>query len=75
MWFLWFFFTFFFQIVSNAIAAIGIPKSGYSGFVYAINVFKDSQVVGSICVATAAIWSALGVLAVIALIMVRSLFK
>ncbi|XP_065836349.1 secretory carrier-associated membrane protein 5-like [Oscarella lobularis] len=80
MWFMFFFFIFFVQIAACIVSAVGIAKSGYSGFIYAISVFTNKDktshtAVGAICLIVASLWTLLALTGIVLLLVVHRHYR
>ncbi|XP_058502271.1 secretory carrier-associated membrane protein 2 [Solea solea] len=73
--FFFFFFVFFCQVVIFIIQAVGIPKWGNSGWITAFTVITTNKAVGAIMITVAILFTICGVLSVILLKMVHSMYR
>jgi signal transduction histidine kinase len=75
MWFMWFFFVFFFQIIAFIVYLIGIPKSGYMGFILAFKTVSDNTAAGIICILVSVFWSVCAIIGAVLMIKIHRYYR
>uniref|UniRef100_A0A4X2L7J1 Secretory carrier-associated membrane protein n=1 Tax=Vombatus ursinus TaxID=29139 RepID=A0A4X2L7J1_VOMUR len=70
-----FFFIFFVQDVIYVLAAIGIPLSGFSGWIWALTVLRINTVVGVLMLLVALFFTGIAVLGIVMLKRIHSLYR